>query len=194
MKHLIVYAHPNPKSFNHAILETTVRELERKGHQVVVRDLYSLHFNPILSGTDFEVFQAGTVPADIKEEQDHISTADVITMIYPIWWAGLPAMIKGYIDRVFSYGFAYKYSEEGSPVGLLAGKKGLIINTQGTPGEYYDSTGMTEALKKTSDTGILSFCGIESVGHVFFGAVPAVDDAVRHGMLVTLQDKLNEIF
>lgn len=194
MKHLIVYAHPNPKSFNHAILETTVKELENKGHQVVVRDLYSLHFNPILSGSDFEAFHAGTVPADIKQEQNYISTADVIMLIYPIWWAGLPAMIKGYIDRVFSYGFAYKYGDEGTPVGLLAGKKGFVINTQGTPGEYYDSTGMTDALKKTSDTGILSFCGIESLGHVFFGAVPAVDDATRRDMLDTLKNKLKGIF
>jgi NAD(P)H dehydrogenase (quinone) len=194
MKHLIVYAHPNPKSFNHAILETTVKSLESKGHEVVVRDLYSLNFNPILKGSDFEAFQAGTATADIKQEHDHISTADVITMIYPIWWTGLPAMIKGYIDRVFSYGFAYKYSDEGNPVGLLAGKKGFIINTQGTPAEYYDSTGMTDAMKKTSDTGILGFCGIESVGHVFFGAVPAVDDATRKGMLETLKDKLNGVF
>lgn len=194
MKYLIVYAHPNPKSFNAAILETTVKSLESKGHQVTVRDLYKMNFNPVLTGTDFELFQAGKKPADVEQEHDYIAAADVITLIYPIWWTGIPAILKGYIDRVFSYGFAYKYSEAGSPVGLLAGKKGFIINTQGTPAEFYDSTGMTEAMKKTSDTGIFGFCGIESVDHVFFGAVPAVDDATRQGMLETLKDKLNEIF
>jgi NAD(P)H dehydrogenase (quinone) len=78
-------------------------------------------------------------------------------------------------------------------MGLLTGKKGLIINTQGTPSEYYDSSGMTEAMKKTSDTGILGFCGIESIGHIFFGAVPSVDDTTRKGMLEKLKTQLNEI-
>lgn len=194
MKHLIVYAHPNPKSFNHAILETTVNSLESKGHEVVVRDLYALNFNPVLQGSDFEALQAGKTPVDIKQEHGYISNAEVITLIYPIWWTGIPAILKGYIDRVFSYGFAYKYSEEGIPIGLLAGKKGFIINTQGTPAEYYDSTGMTNAMKKTSDIGIFGFCGVESVGHVFFGAVPAVDDTTRRGMLESLKDKLNGFF
>jgi NAD(P)H dehydrogenase (quinone) len=103
-------------------------------------------------------------------------------------------MLKGYIDRVFSYGFAYKYSEQGFPVGLLAGKKGFIINTQGSPAEYYDSTGMTDAMKKTSDTGIWGFCGVESVGHIFFGSIPAVDDTTRKGMLETLKNKLESLF
>lgn len=194
MKHLILYAHPNPKSFNAAILETTVKSLESKGHQVTVRDLYKMNFDAVLKGTDFEAFKAGKKPDDIEQEQGYIAGADVITLIYPIWWTGIPAILKGYIDRVFSYGFAYKYNDEGLPVGLLAGKKGFIINTQGTPAEYYDSTGMTDAMKKTSDTGIFGFCGMESVGHVFFGAVPSVDDATRQGMLESLQVKLSGLF
>lgn len=194
MKHLILYAHPNPKSFNAAVLETTVKTLEEKGHQVTVRNLYKMEFDPVLKGSDFEAFQAGRNPADIEKEHRYILEADVITMIYPIWWAGIPAMLKGYIDRVFSYGFAYKYNEQGSPVGLLSGKKGFIINTQGTPAEYYDSTGMTDAMKKTSDTGILGFCGIESVGHIFFDAVPTIDDITRKGMLDTLALKLKSLW
>ncbi|OEH91362.1 NAD(P)H-dependent oxidoreductase [Bacillus solimangrovi] len=194
MKHLVLYAHPNPASFNHAILETTVKTLEGKGHEVVVRDLYDLNFAPVLNGSDFEAFQSGQIPADIKTEQDFVTDADVITMIYPVWWTGLPAILKGYIDRVFSYGFAYSYAEDGSINQLLKGKKGVIINTHGTPKDIYDSMGMTDALQKTSATGIFGFVGMEPLEYMAFGAVPLVDDATRKTMLTQIEDKLNSIF
>lgn len=194
MKHLILYAHPNPNSFNHAILETTVKTLESKGQEVKVRDLYALDFNAILKGSDFEGFQSGNTPQDIKKEQEYISKADVITFIYPVWWTGLPAILKGYVDRVFSYGFAYQYGEDGNVIGLLKGKKGLIINTHGTPKEIYDANGMTDALKKTSDTGIFEFCGVEVTDHLLFGSVPVVDDETRKNMLSQIEGKLNSLF
>jgi NAD(P)H dehydrogenase (quinone) len=194
MKHLILYAHPNPNSFNHAILETTVKALESKGHEVFVRDLYELNFDPVLKGSDFVGFQSGQTPADIKTEQAFITKADVITMIYPIWWTGIPAILKGYVDRVFSYGFAYAYGEGGNINKLLSGKKGFIINTYGTPKDVYDSTGMTEALKKTSDTGIFDFCGIEVVDHLFFGSVPQVDDEARKDMLRQIENTIHSAF
>jgi NAD(P)H dehydrogenase (quinone) len=130
MKHLVVYAHPHPESFNHAIMETIVQTLENKGHEVVVRDLYALDFQPVLKPEDTDAMKSGHIPEDIKTEQEFITQSDVITFIYPIWWAGLPAIIKGYVDRVFSYGYAYAYGEEGI-IQLLKGKKGLIINTHG---------------------------------------------------------------
>ncbi len=114
-------------------------------------------------------------------------------MIYPIWWTGLPAILKGYIDRVFSYGFAYALGEEGI-MKLLAGKKGFIINTHGTPNEIYDQIGMTAGMKLTSDTGIFDFVGIEPVGHLFFGSVPYVGDAARKEMLKEVENTLGEVF
>ncbi len=77
MNHLIVYSHPNPKSFCHAILETAVKALQSKGHEVVVRDLYALGFDPVLKGSDFVGFQSGNIPADIKAEQEKISGAEI---------------------------------------------------------------------------------------------------------------------
>ncbi|NRG35040.1 NAD(P)H-dependent oxidoreductase, partial [Niallia circulans] len=178
MNHLIVYAHPNPKSFNHAILDTVVQSLQEKKHEVTIRDLYALGLDPVLK---FE--SKGEVSEKIKLEQEYITKADAITFIYPIWWTGMPAILKGYVDTVYTYGFAYQYNAEGSVDKLLSGKKGLIINTHGTPKDIYDSFGMTEALKKTSTTGVFEFCGIESVGHLTFGSVPSVDDETRKGML-----------
>ncbi|MFH1018492.1 MAG: NAD(P)H-dependent oxidoreductase, partial [Pseudomonadota bacterium] len=108
MNHLIIYSHPNPKSFNHAILEEFSGALRDAGHEVRVRDLYAIGFKPVLQGSDLE--QAGKRPPaeDICAEQAHISWADVITFIFPLWWAGMPAIAKGYLDRVFSEGFAYR--------------------------------------------------------------------------------------
>lgn len=194
MKHLILYAHPNPKSFNHAILNTTVETLQANHHEVVVRDLYTLGFDPVLKSEDFMTFQSGNIPADIKVEQDYISEADVITFIYPVWWTGLPALLKGYVDRVFSYGFAYAYDGEGNQLQLLKGKKGFTVKTHGNLNEYYDATGMTSSLIQTTDTGIFEFVGIEPVGHIALGGVVSVDDESRQQMLEKLKQTIATTF
>ena len=113
MKHLIIYTHPNPASFNHAIKETLARVLKEKGHEVRVRDLYALGFDPVLKASDFETFLAGKVPVDIAVEQEHIRWAEQLTFLYPIWWGRMPSIAGGYIDRVLSKGFAYDYTVTG---------------------------------------------------------------------------------
>ena len=194
MKHLVVYAHPHPESFNYSIMETTVQTLENKGHEVVVRDLYTLDFQPVLKPEDTDAMKSGHIPDDIKTEQEFITQSDVITFIYPIWWAGLPAIIKGYVDRVFSYGFAYAYGEEGI-IQLLKGKKGLIINTHGAPKEMYDKIGMTAGLKVTSDVGIFEFTGIEPIDHLLFGDVSEhLEESVLKEMLKQIEERINSIF
>jgi NAD(P)H dehydrogenase (quinone) len=193
MKHLIVCAHPNPQSLNHAILDTAVNTLKNNGHEVVVRDLYAINFQPVLKPEDTEAMKAGNTPQEIKTEQDYITQSDAITFIYPIWWTGLPAILKGYVDRVFSYGFAYGSGEQGI-IKMLTGKKGLIINTHGTPNDIYDKMGMTDGLKITSDTGIFEFVGIEPVGHLFFGSIGYLDDAAYKGILKQVEDKMNSLF
>ncbi|MGG4142640.1 NAD(P)H-dependent oxidoreductase [Paenibacillus algorifonticola] len=178
MNHLIVYAHPRKESFNHAILQTAVEGLTNKGHEVVVRDLYELGFQPIVSASEI----IGGLSEDIEQEQQHLKWADVITFIYPIWWTGLPAMMKGYIERVFSYGFAYKYVD-GVQMGLLKGKKAVIINTQGKSKAEYEANGMAEALRLTSDKGIFEYCGLEVMYHLFLESVPGSDEATRKAWL-----------
>ncbi|WP_121614171.1 NAD(P)H-dependent oxidoreductase [Mesobacillus foraminis] len=193
MNHLIVYAHPNPDSLNHAILKTAVNTIKKNGHEVIVRDLYALDFQPVLKPEDTKAMKAGQTPKAIKKEQEYITQADVITFIYPIWWTGLPAILKGYVDRVFSYGFAYGSGEAGI-IKMLTGKKGFIINTHGTPKEIYDEIGMTDGLKITSDTGIFDFVGIEPVGHLFFGSIGYLDEEAYKGMLKKVEDTINSQF
>lgn len=168
MKHLIIYAHPNQDSLNSYFKQQVVGKLEKGNHEVVVRDLYDLNFDPVLSMDDIIGQMKGTVKAKIKEEQGHISWAETITFIYPIWWTGLPAIMKGYIDRVMSYGFAYCY-DQGIQKGLLAGKEAIVINTHGKSNAEYQEIGMDKALSLTSDKGVYTYCGLEIKEHFFFG-------------------------
>lgn len=193
MTHLILFAHPKIESFNHAILQTLTSTLEERGDSVIVRDLYALDFAPVLTQKDMEALRKGQTPEDIAQEQRYITQADTLIFVYPLWWTGLPAILKGYVDRVFSYGFAYRYNQAGEIEGLLKGKKGFLVTTHGTPNAHYDSTGMTQALKETTDSGIFNFCGITEVNHLFFGAVPSVDDKARHEMLAKVRESAKEL-
>jgi NAD(P)H dehydrogenase (quinone) len=182
MKHLIVYSHPNIASFNHAIKETLVRVLKEKRQDVRVRDLYALHFDPVLKADDFETLLAGKVPGDIAIEQDHVRWADQLTFVYPIWWARMPSIASGYIDRVFSKGFAYDYTATG-PVGLIPDKKVFMINTLGAPFSTYEQAGLFKSMEHLIDKETFRFCGMEMVGHKYFGSVPTVTDEDRKKML-----------
>ncbi|WP_370519198.1 NAD(P)H-dependent oxidoreductase [Flavobacterium sp. Sd200] len=107
------------------------------------------------------------VASDVKLEQELITWAECIIFIYPIWWTGLPAILKGYIDRVFSYGFAYRY-DQGIQKGLLIGKKAIVINTHGKSHAEYKESGIDKALSLTSDNGIYNYCGFDLKRHFFF--------------------------
>ncbi|WP_071394976.1 NAD(P)H-dependent oxidoreductase [Bacillus tuaregi] len=193
MKHLIIYAHPNHESLNHAILDKTAIVLEKLGHDYVIRDLYMMEFQPVLTLNDMTAIRAGTMPKDIQQEQEYIREAEVLTFIYPIWWTGLPAIVKGYVDRVFAEGFAYGIGEKGH-IPLLTEKKGLIINTQGHPNDVYDAMGMTEGMKATSDIGILDFVGIEPMEHLFFGSIGTLSEDENKGILKKVEATLLSLF
>lgn len=167
MKNLIVYAHPNPASLNHFFKQTLLENLQEAGQEVIVRDLNQINFNPVLSLEDMHGQRMGKVADDVKTEQDLITWSDRIIFIYPIWWTGMPAIMKGYIDRIFSYGFAYRY-DQGIQKGLLTGKKIIIINSHGKSNEEYEAIGMNKALSLTSDTGIFTYCGLEIQKHFYF--------------------------
>ncbi|MEL0638784.1 NAD(P)H-dependent oxidoreductase [Marinomonas sp. TI.3.20] len=167
MKNLIILAHPIQNSLNHHLKNTLIKHLNLNGNEVRVRDLYKIDFNPVLSEEDIKKQREGTVSNKIKQEQEHILWADRIIFIYPIWWTGPPAIFKGYIDRVFSYGFAYCY-EQGVQKGLLNGKQCSIINTHGKSHTEYEVIGMNKALSLTSDCGIFNYCGLNVKQHLYF--------------------------
>lgn len=191
MNNLIVFAHPNSKSFGKGIVDAAVKASKEKGANVKVRDLYEIGFDPILKPSDFATFQRGEVPEDISVEQEHIKWADIITFVYPVWWTSLPAMLKGYVDRVFSYGFAYE-SVNGAQNGLLKGKKALLFCTTGASQEDYASNGMHKSMKQTTDQGIFNFSGIEEVKHTFFASVPYVSAETRKDYLEEVEIIIKE--
>ncbi|MFM2386677.1 MAG: hypothetical protein RL660_1434 [Bacteroidota bacterium] len=178
MNILFVYAHPNPKSFTASIINELVDKAKEKNHHTDIRDLYAINFNPVLSNSDFQTFHSGSIPADIKTEQDLISNADIIVMVYQLWWTQFPAMLKGYIDRVYSYGFAYQYGANGLE-GLLKGKKVFLVTNTGTPSEIYTQYDMHTAINKTSNSGIFEYCGMEVLEHIYNGGVVISTDETR---------------
>ena len=113
MNHLIIFAHPNSKrSFGRAIANRIEQISQENGVNVFFRDLYEMNFNPILSHEELQNANKGIIPEDIQQEHDFILQADLITLVYPLWWMGFPAILKGYLDRVLSHGFAYKTANQ----------------------------------------------------------------------------------
>ncbi|KSU84779.1 NAD(P)H dehydrogenase (quinone) [Fictibacillus enclensis] len=182
MNHLLLYCHLSNHSFNHALLEVYSKELEKKGHPVIVRNLYDLAFDSVLTEWEYENSLEGQYEVDVLNEQKHIAWCDCITLIYPVWWGGMPALLKGYIDRVFSYGFAYELDGE-DPIPRLKGKTAITICTTGTPSEIYEENGMHDAMNVARNLSIFEFCGIQPIQSLYFGNVILAGDEKRRSML-----------
>lgn len=190
MKHLIIYVNPEEESFSNEIKEYVINFSKEKGHEIVVRDLYKIGFNPILSKEDLRLEKDERVQDDVKIEQDFIDWADFITFIFPIWWH-IPAMMKGYFDRVLSYGYAYRY-ENGKPRGLLPRKKVLRYNPMGTPNELFEKNGVRETFERLTDTYILQSCGLRVVDSILFGSNPRNNKDLKEKYLRDLNQSLEE--
>lgn len=176
MNCLIVIAHHNPASYNHAILQAVKDELIASGHQVRVRDLYQMNFDPNHRPTP------GTVPTDIVTEQEHIRWTDKMIFIYPTWWANMPAILKGYIDRVFTYGFAYQFVDN-QLVGLFADKQVFLFTTTNNLEEDYRSSGMLASMSQVVDEGVFRFCGVRHLTHTYLSHIHGITVDERSALL-----------
>lgn len=182
MNHLIIYAHPNSQSFNHAILQRAVQASHQLGTETVVRDLYGLNFNPVLSWEEVKAAMQGITPSEIQYEQRLIAQAKLITLVYPLWWMGFPAILKGYLDRVLTHGFAYKTDETGSS-GLIHGKKMQQFITIGNNVQEYQRLGFEQSLNHCLINGLFNYCGITDIRHQFFGDIHLLDEQGRLAIL-----------
>ena len=190
-KALVVYAHPNPASYNHAVKEKLQDVLRSSGYEVSIRDLYAQKFDPVLTGEDFKALQEGKPKKDVQAEQSLIKEAELLAFVFPVWWFSMPAILKGYIDRVFSYGFAYTFDAATKQLkGLLQGKKVIILNTTGGPQQAYEQNGLRSALDKTIDFGDFGFCGMDVIWHKYFYAVPG---RPRHELAALLDEAAKEL-
>ncbi|MGD8190426.1 NAD(P)H-dependent oxidoreductase [Brevibacillus ginsengisoli] len=176
MNCLLVIAHHNPQSFNHAILHTISDELASAGHSVQIRDLYQLDFEARFKPTP------GSVQEDVGAEQEHILWADVLVYIYPTWWASMPAILKGYIERVFAYGFAYKYVNN-QIEGQFADKQVFLFTTHNNTEADYVCSGMLASMSQVVDDGVFRFCGVHHLTHTYLPHIHEVADHERSKML-----------
>ena len=235
MRVLVVYAHPDPGSFCHAVLERVVDGLRDGGHAVEVIDLHAIGFDPVFRRRDANQFmhpslpdemirgpelrqailaRAGgpvrrrfaarwmrtrtnrdivralgrRVPADVRRQQDAVARAQGLVFIAPVFWMGLPAILKGWFERVFAYGFAYTLDPTGwkgdldGRVPLLTQDKGLVITPTFFTEEEYDK-GWRQAMDTVVCEWGLKMAGVKTAEHVYLYAVTAVDAATRAGYL-----------
>jgi NAD(P)H dehydrogenase (quinone) len=170
MNVLVVLANPKETCFTRDVCATFCREASARGHEVVLRDLYAMKFNPIATAADITGNLKGNVAPDVAVEQEKVKRADVITFVHPIWWIDRPAILKGYVDRVFALGFAYGYGPNGTR-GTLSGKRGILITSSGSTQAHFDESGKMKAVQVAQDLGTMEFCDIEMLGHLHFAPV-----------------------
>lgn len=173
-KVLIILAHPNPESFNHAIGKTVADRLSKNGHEVKMRDLYQLGFEPVMTLEEWKNYQQTRYQRgqDILAEQEALLWADHLVLVYPTWWWSPPSILKGYLDRVFTPNFAFAFDENGNLISSpLHGKTVSIIQTTGADEAFVRSEQLDEAVKKLFSVGIFGFCGMEVVHHEFLMGV-----------------------
>ncbi|MDR2026373.1 MAG: NAD(P)H-dependent oxidoreductase [Prevotellaceae bacterium] len=191
MKYLIVFAHPNPASFSSSLIKALCDHLVNAGNEVELRDLYGIGFNPVLSADDFSSLADNKVPEDIATEQEYVKRAEHIIFVFPVWWGGMPAIMKGYIDRVLSEGFAYEYVDEGSNGnGLLSHLTCSMICATGLSSEDFQTA--QDAMKVIAEGVICGFTGIKPGKQLFYGSVPTVSDEVRKSYIQEVIKEFSE--
>jgi NAD(P)H dehydrogenase (quinone) len=180
MKHAVVFAHPNPKGFTGSMADAYVRAAGRRGHEVIVRDLYGMGFDPCLKLEEIPGAGPPKPGPDVAAERKLLGDVDVYALFYPFWFNSPPAMLKGYVERVFSMGFGYAHGPGGMEP-LLEGKKLISITSSGAPLAWVRDTGAWRAVREIFDEHLAEVCGFEILDHVHFGEItPGIrQDAVE---------------
>lgn len=134
----IIYAHPYPGSFNHAILQTIMDQLQKSGKKFALMDLYADGFDAAVRQPDLALYnQGGTNDQLAIKYMDILKKSQQVIFIYPVWWGVEPAIVQGFYDKVFLKDFAWKYSPEGRLLPLLSIDKTFIFSTSDAPGHVF---------------------------------------------------------
>lgn len=165
MNVLLVYAHPEPSSLNGSLRDFSVKHLEDAGHVVQISDLYAMKWKAVLDADDntarqsdarFDpsldskrAFENGTQSRDIALEQDKLRWADAVILQFPLWWFSMPAILKGWVERTYAYGFAYGVGEHSDArwgdrygEGMMTGKRAMLVVTAGGWESHYSPRGI----------------------------------------------------
>lgn len=203
MNVLIVYAHPEPRSLNASLRDVAVGELKAQGHSVELSDLYAMGWKVQVDRTDFptldpgtrlrvaaasaDAFAADALTDDVKAEQEKLLRADALILQFPLWWFTMPAILKGWIDRVYAYGFAYGVGEHSDHrwgdrygEGTFGGKRAMLIVTTGGWEQHYSPRGINgpiDDLLFPINHGILHYPGYDVLPPFVIYRVDRLDEA-----------------
>jgi len=205
MNVLLVYAHPEPRSLNGSLRDFMVDRFVRAGHSVEVSDLYAMRWKAELDADDFpqrdatqpfrpgadskRAFAEATQSADVVAEQDKLRRADLVIFQFPMWWFSMPAIMKGWFERVYAYGFAYGVGEHSEKrwgerygEGVFRGKRAMLVVTTGGWAEHYSERGINgpiDDLLFPIQHGMLFYPGFDVVPPFVVFKSSAMD-AARH--------------
>jgi NAD(P)H dehydrogenase (quinone) len=195
MKVLVIVAHPNKASFNHAIALTCSKTLSDNGHVVMAHDLYDEHFDPILPFGEF--LKEAALPAKIQRHCDEVAQADGIVIVHPNWWGQPPAILKGWVDRVIRPGVAYEFVEgdagEGVPHGLLKADSAIIFNTSNTE-TTREKKVFGDPLQLIWENCVFGLCGVPKFHRRMFSIVVTSTEAERRQWLSEVAAIMNRFF
>lgn len=195
MNILIVLAHPDDSSFNHAIANQAHETLKKNGHTVIFHDLYKEQFDAILPGQ--EIPRDVDLPATIAQHCEECATVDGIIVVHPNWWGMPPAILTGWVDRVMRPGLAYEFIEgdsgEGIPVGLLNADKALIFNTSNTFAEREREV-FGDPLERIWKDCIFDLCGVKEIDRSMFGVIVTSTQEERETWLAEVHKKVDRTF
>jgi NAD(P)H dehydrogenase (quinone) len=195
MKILVILGHPDPSSFNHALAHALCKTLRIAGHEVIFHDLCAEGFDACLPKD--EISRGRQLPPLIQKHCEELRSADGIVVIHPNWWGMPPAIVKGWIDRIFRPDVAYRFIEgdngEGVPVGLLKAKAAIIFNTGNTPWER-EKTVFGDPLQGIWEKCIFDLCGVKVVKRKLFGVVVTSTSAQRASWLEEAEQLVRKTF
>lgn len=195
MRALVVLAHPEPGSFNAAMFGTAVEALRDAGNEVATSDLYALSFDPVSGRGNFtssnnpdyfkqqveemHATEVGGFAPDVEAEIAKLEGCDLMVWQFPLWWFGLPAILKGWVDRVFAMGRAYGGGRV-YETGMFRGKRALLSLTTGGPEEAYARDGLNgdiEAILRPIHRGVLQFTGFDVLApHIVYAPVRQTEE------------------
>jgi len=188
---IIVYAHPNQLGHNGFILRVIENKLKQTGKNYEVWDLYKMNFNPVMIDEKINPSSGRSFDQFLGELQNKIVSENDFIFIYPVWWNNVPAILKGFFDRIFLSGFAFRYVNK-FPRPLLKGKRALVFTTSGGPAWHSFLLKCSRSTKvTTSDT--LNFCGFKTKSCTF-GGCRELNESFKKLAIKKVEKKLSKFF
>jgi NAD(P)H dehydrogenase (quinone) len=181
---LSVIAHPSSASFCHAVLERFATGTKDAGHSHEIADLHKEQFSPVMTARDLQQFEGVSMPDDVKNEQRRVERSDALCLIFPTWWYQMPAMMKGWLDRVWSAGWAYEWEHD--PEGSLLKPRPCVMLIPTGVSEVMEAEWQcVKSIEHVYRKGVLGYCGVDPVNIHFMLDAAAFDKGVHQKHLET---------